>query len=475
MSALRNAGAMVPGLPASWAELAPGALSRRQFSVQGATLLLMATFLASAILGAVRQVLLGAHFGATETTGAFEATSRLPDILFTLIAGGALSSALLPVLSSERLRGGNAAAWRLISMVLNALLLGLVSLSLLGMLFAPLFVRFLLLPGYSAEAQDIGVTMTRVMLLQPAVLGAGTVITAWLNSQHRFFLPAIGVACHNAGILSGIGLAMLVPEIGIWGPVWGVVGGAILQVTITALGLVGERPREQWVPRIDPHDPGLRAVAVLLIPNGLSTGVNYAGWMVEAAFGTTVADERTVLALTNGWLMAGLSVTLLGAAIGQAAFPRLAAYFAAGSHDAFRRLALGTLAVAVGGSLPAAALLLGGGDLVAELLFGHGEYDDQAVRLTADVMAVYALGLPAYIGTEIASRTILAMRDARTPLLTNTLQLLVRTAIIATLLPVWGVLAIPLAYVVSSAIEAAILVTLAWRRSGRRAGFPAPA
>ena len=306
------------------------------------------------------------------------------------------------------------------------------------------------------------------------MLGAGTVITAWLNSQHRFFLPAIGVACHNLGILSGIGLAMAFPVIGIWGPVWGVVGGAILQVAVSALGLIGDRPLEHWVPRIDPRDPGLRAVAALLIPNGLSTAVNYGGWMVEAAFGTTVADRRTVLALTNGWLMAGLSVTLLGAAIGQAAFPRLSAHFAAGTHDAFRRLALGTLAIAVAGSLPATAILLGGGDLVANLVFGHGAYDDQAVRLTADVMKIYALGLPAYIGTEIAARTILAMRDARTPLLTNILQLIVRTAIIATLLPVWGVRAIPLAYVVSSAIEAAILVTLAWRRSGRISPAPTP-
>lgn len=458
-----------------WSDLTPLALSRREFTVQGAALLLMTMFLASAILGAIRQILLGAHFGATETVGAFTAASRLPDVLSTLIAGGALSSALLPVLAARRRSGGDLAAWRLVGLVLNTLVVVLLVVSLLGVLVAPWLIRLVILPGYDAETQQLAATMTRIMMIQPVILGAGTVITAWLNSRNRFFLPALGVASHNIGILAGIGAAIVWPPVGIWGPVWGVVAGAMLQLILTSVGLVGENAGRQWLPRIDLNDRGLRDVAVLLLPNGLSMGVNYAGWLVEFSFGSRFANPATLVALQNGWLVAGLSVTLLGAAIGQATFPRMAAYVAAGARDAFGRLVRRSLLVAVLGSLPVVAFLLLAGDRLVALLFEHGAYDAEATRLTQRMLVAYALGLPFYVATEIASRAILATRDARTPLLTNTLQLGIRTTTMAIFLPIWGYLAIPLAFVASSAVESILLVWYAHHRTRSLAGAPSPA
>ena len=451
-----------------WSDLSPLALSRREFTVQGATLFLMATFLASAVLGAVRQVLLGAEFGANETTGAFRAASQFPDVLFTLVAGGALSSALLPVLAATRRDAGDAAAWRLASLVLNALVVTLLVVSVTGLVAAPWLVRHVILPEYSSSAQNLAITMTRIMLIQPVVLGAGTVITAWLNSQNRFFLPAIGVACHNAGILAGIGAAIAFPGVGIWGPVWGVVGGAVLQLGITAFGLIGEGAGSQWLPRIDLTDRGLRDVALLLIPNGVSTGVNYAGWLVETSFGSRVDNEATLVALQNAWLVAGLTVTLLGAAIGQATFPRMAAYAAAGAGDAFGHLVTRALTIGMLGSLPVVAVLLLAGDRVVALLFEHGAYDAGATRLTQQILVAYVIGLPFYIGTEIAARAVLATRDARTPLLTNVVQLAIRTGTMAAFLPIWGFLAIPLAFAISSAIESSVLI---WYARGRTHAF----
>lgn len=471
--AIPGARLRVPAI--GWADLTPLALSRREFSIQQASLLLMATFLASAVLGAARQVLLGSHFGANEVTGAFQTASRLPDVLATLIAGGALSSALLPVLAARRQAGGEAAAWRLASLVLNALVVTLLAVSLVGIAVAPWLIERVLLTGYAPETQRLATDMTRVMLIQPVILGTLTVITAWLNSRNRFFLPAIGVACHNLGILGGILAAMVFPAIGIWGPVWGVVGGAVLQLAISAIGLIGEDAAHHWAPRLNLGDPGVRDVALLLIPNGLSMGVNYAGWLVQDAFGSTVDDPATLTALTNAWLIAGLSVTLLGAAIGQASFPRMAAAVAAGDRARFGHLLRRTLVVPVLLSLPVVLALLTLGDPVVRLLFDHGAYGDDATRLTQRLLTAYAIGLPFYIATEIASRAILATRDARTPLLTNILQLAIRAALIAALLPVAGVVAIPVALAVSSAAEAVTLTWLAQRRVDRLRTVPAPA
>ncbi len=83
-------------------------LLTREFSIAEASVILMGSFFVSALLGAVRQVLFNAHFGAGDQASAYYAAFRLPDTLFSLIAGGALSSAMIPVLLSTNREEGEA-------------------------------------------------------------------------------------------------------------------------------------------------------------------------------------------------------------------------------------------------------------------------------------------------------------------------------------------------------------------------------
>ncbi len=91
------------------------------------------------------------------------------------------------------------------------------------------------------------------------------------------------------------------------------------------------------------------------------------------------------------------------------------------------------------------------------ILFEHGKFDAAAGALTYAVLVPYAVALPAYVATEVIVRGLIALRDTRTPLLTNTAQLAGRAAIIALLLGSIGVLAIPVAFAVTASVETVIL------------------
>src|SRR5215470_4831495 len=123
-------------------------LLTRELSIAEATIVLMASFFISALLGAVRQVLFNAQFGAGMEANAYYAAFRLPDTLFSLIAGGALSSAMIPVLLSTIQDDGPAAGQRLTNLVLTTLLAVFALIVLVGEIFTPLFVRSLLAPGF---------------------------------------------------------------------------------------------------------------------------------------------------------------------------------------------------------------------------------------------------------------------------------------------------------------------------------------
>src|ERR1043165_1197194 len=176
-------------------------LLMREYSVSEASFILMASFFLSAALGAVRQVFFNAQFGVSQQANAYYAAFRLPDTLFSLIAGGALSSAMIPVLLNARQKEGEAAGWRLISIVLTSLLLTFAAIILAVEIFTPLLVTRLLAPGFDAPTSALTITLTRIMLIQPIILLLGSVATAVLNSRNQFLLTGLSIVSHNVTLI----------------------------------------------------------------------------------------------------------------------------------------------------------------------------------------------------------------------------------------------------------------------------------
>jgi putative peptidoglycan lipid II flippase len=453
---------LAPAAAPAWQRVLPrvpafrlAGLFRRELNIAEASFVLMASFFTSAVLGAVRQVLFNAQFGTGMEANAYYAAFRLPDTLFSLIAGGALSSAMIPVLLGAVRGQGTRAGWRLTNLVLTSLLAVFALVVLLGELFAPAFVRGLLAPGFDAETTLLTVRLTRLMLFQPLILAIGSVATAVLNSRNQFVPTALSVLGHNVALILGILAAGLSPALGIYGPTLGVVGGAILQVLILLPGLGGDGISFSFA--WDLADKRLREIIRLLIPNGLSVSINYAGFIVDTAFASKAAELAGLPALYNAWLLVGLPIALLGQAIGQAAFPRLAAHAEAADWLQMRRSLYRSLAAAIGLAVPAAAGLILVGRPAIRILFERGKFDALAGDLTYEVLLVYALALPAYVATELVTRGLIALRDTRTPLVTNTLQLLGRAAIMAIFIPRLGVVAVPAAFAATAAAEALTL------------------
>src|SRR5574341_2128568 len=433
-------------------------LLTREYSVSEASFILMASFFLSAALGAVRQVLFNAQFGVSQQANAYYAAFRLPDTLFSLIAGGALSSAMIPVLLNARQKEGEAAGWRLISIVLTSLLSVFALLILAVELFTPALGTGVLAPGFDAETSHLTVTLTRIMLIQPMILLLGSVATAVLNSRNQFLLTGLSVVSHNVSLIASILILKLFPNLGIFGPTSGVIGGAILQAVILSPGLRGDGHGAGIL--FDLANQRLREVVRLLIPNGLSVSVNYAGFIVDTAFATRASDPAGLAAIYNAFLLVGLPIALLGQAIGQAAFPRLAAQAEVGHWAQMRRILWRSLGASIALALPAVGALLLLGRPTIRILFEHGEFTSAAGNLTYSVLVAYAIALPSYVATEVITRGLISLRDTRTPLFTNSGQLIARILLISLLLPVMDVVAIPAAFAISSTLETFTLATV---------------
>jgi putative peptidoglycan lipid II flippase len=250
------------------------------------------------------------------------------------------------------------------------------------------------------------------------------------------------------------------------GPTYGVVGGGVLQVLFLLPGLRGQGLR--LAPVLDFTNQGLREIGRLLAPNGLSVGVNYGGFIVDTAFGSRSTQIAGLPALFNAWMLVGLPIALIGQAIGQAAFPRLADKAAAQQWWEMRQTLVRAMGAAMGLAVPALLTLLLLGRTVIQFLFERGKFDAAAGDLTFQVLGIYAVGLPFYVATELVTRGLIALRDTRTPLITNLLQLGGRILLMTLLFEQMDVLAVPAAFAISASVETLLLSAVLWVKLKRR-------
>jgi len=444
--------------------------SLRRFSIAEAALLLMLALLASRGLGVVRQTIFNALFGTGPEANAYYAAARLPDTLFNLIAGGALTHAFIPVFLSHENDHGKQEAWRLASLVFNLMLVALTLVVFIGEFFAPTFVNTLIVPGYSHSEQVLTTSLTRIILIQPLILALGTVITAVLNGKRQFLLPALSIAVYNIGLIGGLLVALAVPGVGIYGPTYGILAAAVLQVGVQVPALLKQGFRYSFV--WDIRDPGLWEVMKLLGPNALAVAIGSIGFLVDTAFVSYLPDKSSLAAIHNAQLLYALPEALIAQAIGLALLPHLATQAAAGRFVRMRQTAFKVMGGAIALTVPAAILLWLLGKPIIRLLFQHGAFTAHSSELTSLALTAYAVGLPGIIAGELIAGGFFALKDTRTPLITNIFALATRYGLIVFLLQVFHgiyiILAIPLALSGSATAEAVLMCAiLLWRLQKR--------
>ncbi len=261
-----------------------GSLARAGLIVTGA-------FFVSRMLGWLRVLVLGNLFGGQDTLwqlDAYYAAFRIPDLMFELVAAGAISSALIPILSELITHGERPRAWRVASTVLNLMLMVLLALAVLLAIFAPVLVP-VLVPGFDEATTELTVQLTRLMLIAPIFLAAGSVVTAILQTQERFGAAAMAPIVYNASII--LGAVLLGPALGIFGVAIGVVLGAMghLLVQLPAL-----RSRFSYSLVADPGDKAARQTFWLMLPRAIGMGTNQITFLVNTALASTVAVGAVV-------------------------------------------------------------------------------------------------------------------------------------------------------------------------------------
>ena len=436
-----------PGSEAGSGGLSPGRV------VLTASLILTAAALVSRLLGWVRLVVIGSQFGATRELDAYFAAFRIPDAIFQLVVAGALSAALIPVFSSYRARGQEVEAWKLASSVINLVLIALAALSLVMVIFAPLFVP-IVAPGFDAPTTELTVRMTRIMLLSPVLIGMGAVVSGILNSYQQFTVPALAPLLYNLAIIGAA--VFLAPFMGVEGLAVGVAIGSLghLAIQLPNLARVGQR----YDLTIGLSHPGVRRVAWLMGPRTLGLAAGQINFLVSTVLASGL-PEGSLTAYNYAFQLSQIPVGVIGVSIAVALFPTLSADAALGRVSEIRRQVAGAVRVLVFIAAPLTAIMIVLREPLTSAFYQYGLFSQSATDRTASALLFFAIGLAGHIVVHVLTRAFYAMQDTRTPVAWAIVAVAVNVPLMGLLVGPMGVEGLALALSISSLLE---VVGLLW-------------
>ncbi|HEU5324363.1 MAG TPA: murein biosynthesis integral membrane protein MurJ [Candidatus Limnocylindria bacterium] len=418
-----------------------------------ASLILTVAALASRLLGWVRLVVIGSQFGASREVDAYFAAFRIPDAIFQLVVAGALSAALIPVFQSYRARGQDAEAWELASSVINLVLIGLAGLSLLMVIFAPVFVP-IVAPGFDAPTTELTIRMTRVMLLSPVLIGMGAVVTGILNSYQQFTVPAIAPLLYNVAII--LAAILLAPIMGVEGLAVGVAVGSLahLVVQLPNLARVGQR----YDLTVSLRHPGVRRVAWLMGPRTLGLAAGQLNFLVSTVLASGL-PEGSLTAYNYAFQLSQLPVGVVGVSIAVALFPTMSQDAALGRIGEIRRQVANAIRVLVFVAAPLTAIMVVLREPLTSVFYQYGLFGQSATDRTASTLLFFSLGLVGHIVVHVLTRAFYAMQDTKTPVLWAIVAVAINVPLMAALVGPMGVEGLALALSISAVLE---VIGLLW-------------
>lgn len=447
-------------------------LATRQNSIlSGATILMVAVF-ASKFLGLIRDRLLVHNFN-TSDAAIFFAAFKLPDLLFQLLIFGALSVAFIPVYTDYLSQRGDEEASEFASNILNMSLIFYTLITLIAFFFVS-NLNSLLVPGFSGEQKELTDQLTRVILFSQILLLIGSFMIGVSQSYQRFIISALAPIFYNLGIIFGI--AYLSKYLGILGPAWGVILGALLHVLIQlpqlrSLGFT-------YKPSFNFKDAGVRQVFKMMSVRNIGLAVEQISDAIGIALASLISYSSITL-LTFAQHLYFVPIGLFGTTIAQAALPVLAREQSRGESESFKITFLTTMHQILFLTLPVAAILIVLRIPVVRLTFGASQFNWADTVLTGRTVAFMAVALAAQSAILLIVRAFYALKDTKTPVTVSVITVLLNIALSLIFVKVllWDVWGLGFAYAISTNISFFLLLYFLAKKVGgfNRAALVNPA
>jgi putative peptidoglycan lipid II flippase len=369
---------------------------------QAAYLIAFFTFLAQ-ILALVRDRIFAHVFGAGSILDMYYASFRVPDLVFVTVSSLVSVSVLVPFLAQS---DTNEKAKRSIDSLftffffLMCLVIGVVA------FFMPQLVK-VFVPGITDPAL---ITMSRILLLSPLILGISNLCGGIIQAKRRFLSYALSPIFYNIGII--LGLVVFYEPYGLAGLMYGVVIGAGLHLAIQIPAVMKEKLIPQFTLNIEWS--AIRKIFMLSIPRTLTL----ANKQLVILYCISVASffaVGSISVFTFAYNLQSVPLAIIGVSYSLAAFPTLSRLWHERDVTGFRKELWAGVRHILFWSIPVIVLFVVLRAQIVRSILGTGEFSWHDTRLTAASLALFAISVAAQSLVLIFVRALYAMGKTGKP------------------------------------------------------------
>ena len=395
--------------------------------------------LLSRVFGLMRDIMLAAYLGAGPVAEAFVVAFSLPNLFRRFFAEGAFNMAFVPMFA-KRLEA-NERPEAFAREAFAGLATILIVLVMVGMAVMPWLV-FAMASGFAGDQREVlAVELGRIAFPYIFFVSLAALLSGVLNAAGRFAAAAAAPILLNVffvlGLLLGHNMGWSLGHVLAWTvPLAGIAQMAVLWVAAARAGF-------RLTPTLPRFSPEMRQLVRIAAPAMLAGGVVQINLLV----GRQVASytEGAMVWLFNADRLYQLPLGVVGIAIGVVLLPDLSRRLRAGDIEGSRTSLNRANEFALALTLPAAVALVVLALPIISVLFGRGEYTAHDVDNTALALAIYGLGLPAFVLQKTLQPLYYAREDTRRPFIYAVISMLVNVGIAIGLMPVIGFAAAALA------------------------------
>ncbi len=409
----------------------------------------------SRVLGFIRDIIIAKYLGSTVIADAFFVAFRLPNFFRRVLAEGAYSAALIPVFSGVVIDSkDDKEATDFVENTMSFLLCVTIFLTIIFYFGMPFIIQ-VLAPGFTdnKEAYELAVYFGKIIFPYLIFISLVAHFTSIMNVHGRFAAGSFSPAILNISlILSIFILTSHLPSAG-HALSYGVLIGGLFQFLLMYRAVLNfYRPRIK-LPQLNAR---MKKFFTLFLPGIIGSGVI----QLNIIIGTMIASLLPTGAISHIYYadrLNQLPLAVFGIAMGIVLLPSLSKEIIKNDHKKIKTIQNRSIEFCLLISLPSSVGLYILSEPIIHILFERGAFVSEDTLYTAQVLSMFALGLPAYILIKMLVTCFFAREDTKTPLYVSVVSVAANIILSLILMQSMREMGIALATAVSAWINALLL------------------
>ncbi len=412
----------------------------------------------SKVFGFFRDITLTYFYGASVTTDAYFISISITTMLFSFIMTG-IASGYIPLYKEIENDSGKKQALNFTNRLLTVVLLITTVLLIVGFLFSSQLVTIFAL-GFNEETKGMAVLFTRIGLMGIYFTSLTQLLASYLQLNGKFSTVAMLGFPFNFIIILSIIISAQTHSIGL---VMGSIAASLAQFLFLLPSL--SKINYRYSPVVPLLDENIKKVALFVLPITMGMSVDHINSIIDKTLASRIV-EGGISALTYASRLNDFVHGIFVLSFIAILFPHLSRMAAQKSIEELKRSMHEVLSSVILLVVPASIGIMIVAKPIIQLLFGRGQFDEQAIVLTSQALSFYSIGMIGYGIREIFLRTFYSLQDMKTPMINASIAVAMNILLNIILSAYMGLNGLALATSISALISVVLLAISLRRKIG---------